>query len=359
VRWVVAQPGPDWSVHDVHVGWCEALRELGETVSEFNLNDRLSFFDNAFLRVGDEPVDGQPEQFRKALTAEQATELAVAGLAAMLWKFRPHVLLLVSGFFADTQLLDHARKAYGTRVVALMTEQPYELDRELALAAHCDLVLLNDPLHLDRFAGAAPTVFAPHAYRPAVHYPGPPVPALACDVAFVGTGFGSRRAFFEGLHGSGRLDGRDVLLAGNWRGLADDSPLRKWIGTDDPGHCVDNAQTADLYRSARCGINLYRREAEHEQVTGGVAMGPREVEMAACGLFFVRDPRPEGDQVLPMLPTFTTPEEAGDLIAWYLDHPDTRRALALRAGAAVADRTFTASATKLLGLLGRQPTATS
>jgi spore maturation protein CgeB len=265
----------------------------------------------------------------------------------------------VSGFFHDGQMLDHARRAYGTRVVALMTEQPYELERELALAAHADLVLLNDPLHIDRFAELAPTVFAPHAYRPAVHHPGPPVAALDCDLGFVGTGFGSRRAFFEALHASGRLDGRDVLLAGNWRGLADDSPLRKWIGTDDPGHCVDNAQTADLYRSARCGINLYRREAEHEQVTGGVAMGPREVEMAACGLFFVRDPRPEGDQVLPMLPTFTTPGEAGDLIAWYLDHPDSRRAVADAACAAVADRTFTASAQKLLGYFDRQPTATT
>lgn len=356
----MAQPGPDWSVHDVHVGWCEALRELGETVAEFNLNDRLSFFDNAFLRVGDdEPAAGRPEQFRKALSAKQAVELAVSGLAETLWKFRPHVLLLVSGFFTDEQLLDHAREAYGTRVVALMTEQPYELDRELALAAHCDLVLLNDPLHLDRFSAVAPSVFAPHAYRPSVHHPGPPSPALECDLAFVGTGFGSRRWFFEELHGSGHLDGRDVLLAGNWRGLDDDSPLRKWIGADDPGHCLDNPAAADLYRSARVGLNLYRREAEHEQITGGVAMGPREVEMAACGLFFVRDPRPEGDHVLSMLPTFDSPEEAGELIAWYLDHPDSRRALALRAGAAVADRTFTASATKLLGLLGRQPTATS
>lgn len=349
MRWVVTQPGPDWSVHDVHVGWCEALRHLGEDVHEFNFNDRLTFFDNAFLRVGeDEPAEGEPDTFRKALTGDQAIELAIGGLAATLWKVRPHVLLLVSGFFHEGQMLDHARRAYGTKVVALMTEQPYELERELALAAHCDLVLLNDPMHIDRFAEVTRAVFAPHAYRPAVHYPGAGQPA--CDLAFVGTGFGSRRWFFEQMHAGGWLDAVDVVLGGNWMGLADDSPLRKFIGADDPGHCLDNALAADLYRSARVGINLYRREAEHEQTTGGYAMGPREVEMAACGLFFLRDPRYEGDTVLSMLPRFTSPDEAGHLLRWYLDHPDVRRDLAHAASAAVADRTFTNSAKKLLSL---------
>lgn len=350
MRWLVAQPGPDWSVHDVHVGWCEALRGLGEDVHEWNFNDRLSFYDNVVLRVGDETADGQ-EQFRKALTGEQAIELAVSTLAASLWKVRPDVLLLVSGFFHEGRMLDHARRAYGTRVVALMTEQPYELERELALAAHCDLVLLNDPMHLDRFAEVTPTVFAPHAYRPTVHHPGPGSPES--DLAFVGTGFGSRRWFFERLHEGGWLDTVDVILGGNWFGLADDSPLRKYIGADDPGHCLDNHLTADVYRGAKVGINLYRREAENGETTAGIAMGPREVEMAACGLFFLRDPRDEGDAVLSMLPRFTSPDEAGALLRWYLDRPDLRRALADAACAAVADRTFTASATKLLGLLGQ------
>jgi hypothetical protein len=78
--------------------------------------------------------------------------------------------------------------------------------------------------------------------------------------------------------------------------------------------------------------------------------------MAACGAFFLRDPRPEGDRVLSMLPTFSDPDEAGALLRWHLDRPDTRRALADAACAAVADRTFTASATQLLRLLGKQPT---
>jgi hypothetical protein len=83
-------------------------------------------------------------------------------------------------------------------------------------------------------------------------------------------------------------------------------------------------------------------------------MGPREVEMAATQLWYARDPRPEGDDLLP-LPTFTSPGEAADLIRWALDQPVKREAAAAKAREAIADRTFTNAARRLLGLLDRQP----
>lgn len=340
-------------MHDVYVGWVEALQQLGEHVTTFNFDDRLAFYDHAVIDTQTTDDEGRP-LFRKALDSEQAKELAINGLAAMLWKTRPDVLLVVSGFFVPAELLDTAR-AYGTRVIIIHTEEPYEVDRELALAAHADLNLLNDPTHLDRFAQVAPAVFAPHAFRPVIHYPGPGRAELAADLAFVGTGFGSRRWFFGQLQEAGHLDGLEVLLAGNWVGMADDSPLRRFLATDDPEKCVDNADTAEIYRSAKVGLNLYRREADEGASAVGVAMGPREVEMAACGMFFLRDPRPEGDQVLHMLPTFDSPDEAGELLAWWLAHDDARQAVASQALVAVQDRTFYASATKLLRLFDRQP----
>lgn len=353
MRWLAVQPGPSWSVHDVYVGWVEALSALGEQVATFNLDDRLAFYDHAAIDTGEKTDAGEPI-FRKALDGDQAKELAVNGLAAQLWKTRPDILFIVSGFFIPTDLLDTARR-YGTKVVVVHTEEPYEVERETALAAHADLNLINDPLYMERFAALAPTVYAPHAYRPTVHHPGPPVPGLVCDLGFVGTGFGSRRWFFEELAASGALEGRDVLLGGNWQGLDDDSPLRKYIGADDVEKCVDNADTADIYRSARCGVNLYRREADDGGGVDGLAMGPREIEMAACGLFFLRDPRPEGDGVLHMLPTFRSPAEAGAELAWWLDHDAEREAVAVQAMAAVEGRTFTASAAQLLRLFDRQP----
>jgi spore maturation protein CgeB len=337
---VVAEPGPAFSVKDVYAGWVEALRELGQHVIEYNLSERLTFYSSTLKQVSE-------HTFVPYLTHDQALELAINGLYATLYKARPDVLLVVSGFFVPPELLDRARRS-GTRTVVAYTEVPYENDRQLRLAPYADVNLVDDPTGIDEFTRHGFTWYVPHAYRPSVHSPGPSISELECDLAFVGTGFPSRIDFLEAMD----LEGLDVLLAGNWAAVAESSPLRRFIATsvDD---CLDNDKTVQVYRSARLGLNLYRREAQRPELTQGWAMGPREVEMAACGLFFLRDPRPEGDEVLDMLPTFTSPDEASDLLRYWLARPRERAELALKAREAVADRTFTNYAAQLLRLLER------
>jgi len=301
----------------------------------------VTVFDLVFYERARLEVDGE---FRAALTAEQAIEMSINGLAAALFKVRPHVLLSVSTFWPDVQLFDQARRT-GTKVVLLHTESPYEEERQLRLAPHADLNLLNDPTNIAQYQALAPTVYAPHAYNPAVHCPGPSEEKPS-DFAFCGTGYPSRVEFFEAMD----LTGLDVALAGNWMNLADESPLRRYV-VHDLDECFDNADTVGLYRAARMGINLYRREAERPELSAGWALGPREVEMAAIGLPFLRDPRGEGDQVLPMLPTFTTPAEATELLHWWLAHDSHRETAALQAREAIQDRTFENHAAKLLRLL--------
>lgn len=337
MRWVVAHPGPGFSVADVYVGWVEALRAAGQHVLEFNLGDRLVFYSKAELAQDD-------GEYRRAFTDEQAIEHAVNGLAAALYKVRPHVLLSVSTFWPDVRLFDMARH-HGTRVVLLHTESPYEDERQLKLAPHADLNLLNDPTNLKAFEDAGPTVYAPHAYRPAVHCPGP-TDEPPSDLTFVGTGYPSRVEFLEAMD----LDGIGFALAGNWMNLPDDSPLRKHV-VHDIDECFDNEDAVSLYRASKAGLNLYRREAEHPELSAGWAMGPREVEMAAAGLFFLRDPRDEGDEVLHMLPTFGDPADASDQLRWWLAHDRQREAAAIQARQAIHDRTFDNHAAKLLRLL--------
>ncbi|HEX6970009.1 MAG TPA: glycosyltransferase [Micromonosporaceae bacterium] len=337
MRFLVAQPGPAFSVQDVYVGWVEALKDLGHTAVEFNLDRRLAFYSSAEFEYEGE---------RRHLSDDQVTEMAINGLCASLYKVRPDVLLVVSGFFVPLALMDLARKAYGTRVVVLHTESPYEDDRQLQVAEHADLNLLNDPTNIDQFKQVSRAVYMPHAYRPTLHCPGPAKPELVCDLGFVGTGYQSRVDFFESMD----LDGLDVLLGGNWQLLAEDSPLRKYLG-HDIDKCLDNEETVDLYRSARVGINLYRRESRKPELSQGWAMGPREVEMAACGAFFLRDSRPEGDELLPMLPRFSSPAEASELLRWWLAHDRLRRDAAEAARVAVQNRTFTNHAKQLLRLL--------
>lgn len=338
MRWLVCEPGPAFSVADCHVGYVEALRAAGEHVVEFPLGSALSFYDNVLVPAG-------PGRFRKAVSGQTAAHMASDRLAGALYKVRPDVLLIISGFFVDGQLLERARRD-GVKVVTLHTEEPYEHQRELALAEHADLALLTDPVNLADFRAVARAEFAPHAYRPTVHHPGAADPVLACDFAFVGTGYDSRIRFLESMD----LDGLDVVLAGNWQQLTEGSPLRPHVatGVDD---CLDNEDAAALYRSAKVGLNLYRREGES---AAGWSMGPREVEMAACGLFFLRDPRPETDTVLPMLPTFADAAEAGELLRWWLARPERRDRTAAKAFEAIHDRTFDNNVAALLRLLDKE-----
>ena len=189
MRWVVAQPGPSFSVHDTYVGWVEALRAAGEHVIEFNLDERLTFYSSALKQVS-------ASTFGPYLTAEQAYAFAENDLYAHLYKAWPDILFVVSGFFVSPELLDKARRSR-TRVVILHTESPYEDERMLRLAPYADLMLVDDPTNIDIFTHVCPTLYMPKAYRPAVHHPGPAVPELECDLAFVGTGFPSRIRFFD------------------------------------------------------------------------------------------------------------------------------------------------------------------
>jgi len=290
MRWLVCHPGPRWSVADVHAGWVEALQELGEQVSVFNLDARLTLYDRALIDTGKLP-DGSL-QLRKALTHEQAIALAANGILSACYQFWPDVVLVISYLFVPADLLDLLR-ARGHKVVLVHTESPYQDDEQITLAAHANLSLVNDPTNLDRFREVTRAEYVPQAYRPSVHHPGPAHPDLAADLAFVATGFPSRIEFLERMD----LDGLNVLLAGNWQLLGPDSPLRKWVAHDEK-ECLDNDQTAAVYRSARAGLNLYRREAERPELSAGWACGPREIEMAACGLWFAREPRGEGDELL-------------------------------------------------------------
>jgi spore maturation protein CgeB len=340
MRWLVSHPGPHYSVADLFTGWVEALRGLGEEVHEFRFDDRLNAFAASYREEGDAP-DGL-KCFRRMYDDEQVKLLSVDGLCATLFKVRPDVLMLISGFFIPPALLEHIQRS-GIAVVIIHTESPYEDVRQLELAPYAHLNLLNDPANIEAFQAVAPTLYLPHSYRPSVHRPAVPGHEPRYDFSFVGTAFASRIEFFESLD----LDGLDVLLAGNWQQLSGESPLYPYLA-DDPRECMDNADTADVYRDTRIGINFYRREAQHPDLVPGVAMGPREVEMAACGLFFLRDPRPEGDEVLDMLPHFTCAEEASALLRWYLAHPGERQVLADKAREAVADRTFDQHARALL-----------
>jgi spore maturation protein CgeB len=344
MRWLLIHPGPSWSVADVFNGWSEALTSLGEQVQEYELDARLRFYNSALTETGELDEHGRPG-VRKFLDREQAIQLAIDGLLGACYRWWPDVILCVSAFFVPPWMLEVIRDRKH-KIVMVMTESPYQDDFQLKMARYADLTLVNDPVNLEQYRAIGPAEYMPHQYRESVHYAPPPGTAPEYDFTFIGTGFPSRVRFFSQMD----LAGLDICLRGLWMDLPEDSPLRDWAVTDSDD-CVDNTETAAIYRQSRTGINFYRREAEDAHVGEGWACGPREIEMAACGLWFTRDPRGESDELFPMLPSFTSPAEASEHIRWALAHPQERAEAALKARAAIADRTFTNAAKRLLTLL--------
>lgn len=343
---LLVRPGPSFSVQDVAFGWRDGLRACGAHVADFNLDDRLEFYSSQLCEF-----DGE---LRRTLSMEDAARRAATTLYEACYTYWPDIVLIVSALYIPMEVIDTIR-AHGHKVVLLFTESPYEDARQYDAAPHADVVLLNDPCNLEHYRALNPrSYYIPHAYRPEVHYPGPGNPEKASDFAFIGTGFPSRIEFFEQID----FDGLDFLLGGCWTTLPDESRLLPYLGHRKEW-CTDNVETAEVYRSTRSSLNLYRREIGFDGATGrgldtmdGWSMGPREVELAATGTFFLRDPRPESDEVLPMLPTFSEPGEVRPLLDWWLAHDTEREEAALKARAAIADRTFQANAAWFLQQLG-------
>lgn len=303
----------------------------------------------ALIDTGEKDEAGLPI-VRQAMTQEQAYTAATQGLTHACYTFWPDVIIFISAFFLNAATFQLLRQRNHTLVI-LHTESPYQDKEQLVRGQLADLNLLNDPVNLAQFREIGPAEYMPHAFRPSIHHPrpGPVNPELASDLCFIGTAFKSRIEFFEAMN----LAGLDVLIGGNdWGSIPDDSPVAPFVGSGlgNPD-CVDNPQAAELYRHARMGLNFYRRESEPDWDNRAWAMGPREVEMSAIGLPFLRDPRGEGDEVLPMLPQFAGPEDASEQLRWWLGHDREREEIALKARAAVADRTFTANAGRLLRML--------
>lgn len=338
MRALVVNPGPNFSVADVARGWAKGLAACGVDVRTFELDKLLDYFAYAYT-----DRDGQ---IVKTHTETEAIQLAAGQVKAACYDWWPDIVLVVSGFFMYPQLVEIMRSRH-RHIVLLCTESPYEDDAQLKKAAWYDAVVLNDPTNLDAFSEVCdgPALYAPHAYDPQVHYRAP-APHHA-DVSWIGTCYPSRARFLE------RVDwtGLDVSFGGNFK----DAPpeLLQFVG-HDPEDCVDNDVAAEVYRGSLASFNIYRAETNGQlsDTADGWAMGPREVEMARCGLWFARQSRPESDEVFPMLPTFTTPEELGDQLRWAIANPEARMMAVERAAAAVEDRTFDTNAARLLRALG-------
>lgn len=253
----------------------------------------------------------------------------------------------------------------GFKVVGAFTECPYEDQIDaVQKAQYFDTVFVNDLNSVEYWRPYNPnTHYIPHSYDPDKHFPWWDAPAGKVrhdikngheHVVYVGSGFSARQKYLEAIDWTGI----DLKIYGHWPLLKprDDAPpmYAPIMPTEDSKlipfvvpKLVENSFTARLYRGAAIGINLHRTERWSNNaemlIDSGEAysMGPRGVELAACGTFQVSDYRQEIVDVFgDACPIARSPEHMGSLIRKYLDDPVRRQELAVRQREAIKERTF-------------------
>jgi hypothetical protein len=246
-----------------------------------------------------------------------------------LWD-EPHLTARIQQFAPDLVFVVHGRRFSGlwrqiARSAVWLLDEPYEVDDTANWAGKFDHVFLNDPatLHRHQNATCLPVCYDPHLYT----NNGGPRPHA---VGFIGGGNGTRDRYLAGLARAGLLT---YVVGGAW---GDPEVNRRCLAGN-----IQPTQTAALYQQTQIILNVFR-EVHHfnrEQIPA-TSLNPRVYEALACGALVVSEWRPEVDQIVPELPTFTTEAECIDLIAYLLAHPVDAEDIRQRCADRLKDHTY-------------------
>lgn len=345
MRLLVVHPGAGYSTADIYNGLVPALESAGVEVKPYDLESRLI--------VAKHELRWYSKASGKAHNDADVVYGASRDVIERALRWNVDGVLVVSGMFLHPDLLILLRRA-GLRTAILLTESPYDDGHQMRITPLADVVWTNERSSVERLASVNPrTTYLPPAFDPQSHFPpSGMVTGLpdGHDVLFIGSYFEERQKLLESVDWSGI----DLGLYGQWRPLGSRSKLRQHLR----GGTTDNTVAAALYRRAKIGLNLYRESVGWgrgaDRVTQAESLNPRALELAACGTFQISNYRPEVAEVFgDAVPTFKTAEELGQLVRYFLQHPDERADKARRAMEAVRGHTFAAMAATILTDLDR------
>lgn len=346
LRIVCVHPGAVTSTADVCAGLMSALVARTDVcVAEYALGGRISWAGQFLALMYRRAKKADPEVVFPS--PDDVIKRAIRDLPDAAWKHCADWILIVSGMFVHPDAIACLRWFNKVKLGLLLTESPYEDDRQRHVIGLSHLAWTNERSSLLGLRQVQPhTEYLPHAVIPALHRPGPVDPKTPRhDVVFVGTPFPERVEWLSAVDWTGI----DLGLYGEWGRLPSRHRLRRFVKKGP----VPNRYAVELYRAAKIGLNLHRQsmgwEKESPRLTTAESLNPRAYELAACGCFAISDDRPETHEVFgDLVPTFHDPRDLGPLIRRWLADDAGRAALAAQLPACVAAHTWDARVATML-----------
>jgi hypothetical protein len=330
------EPGASWSTADVAAGLRLGLAHHGVALVRYRLDARIDR-SSRWLTYNWRRTKRSKPTIEKPTLADVFYQAGIGALEMAL-RHQVDAVLVVSAMFFHPDVVTLMTRA-GLRVVVLFTESPYDLEHELRMAARVNACWTTERSVIDEFRSVnRRSGYLRHAWHPERHRPGPQPgdeKFPAHDVVFVGSGFPERLAWLSAID----WRGIDLGLYGSW-----EISKRHLLAPYVKGGIIDNEQTAALYRRAKIGLNLYRL-GQHAE-----SLNPRAYELARCGAFHLSTARAEVGEVFgPLVPTCTTPQEAGALVRAWLPEDDRRAEVAAQLPGHVASDSWVERSAQVIG----------
>lgn len=340
-------PGASTSTHDVYSGIVRALEAKGHKLVKYELSHRISQA-GAFLTHSWK----QTKKAGQNLPRPNGADILYLAHGDVLLRALHHDcdwVLIFSAMYTPAHIIKILKKA-GLKVAVLLTESPYNDSEQAMIVKHADIAWTHERLSVDFLRMTNPNVhYLPHAYDQDIHnFASDREDEIRShDVVFVGTGFRERVDLLSAVDWTDI----DFGLYGIWQ-MGSKSKLRRHMVAGE----TPNDVTAGLYRNAKIGLNLFRRSRTFdrfsEKIERADSISLRTYELAACGCFFISDPRPELFEIFgDLVPTFSNAEELEDLIRRYLGDPAERERIARLLPEAVRGHTWAERASQLMSEL--------
>ena len=347
MRILLIEPGASWATADVAAGLRIGLETHGVQLVRYQLDQRIDR-SQKWLHYNWRRTKKTNPAIEKPNVADVFYQAGIGALEMAL-RHQVDAVLAVSAMFLHPDVIVLMKRA-GLRVVVAFTESPYDIEKELIVAALVDGCWTNERTSVAAFQAVCPASgYLPHAWHPERHRPGPHAgdsDVAAHDVVFVGSAFHERVDWLTAVDWTGI----DLGLYGSWEALGSRHALRRFVR----GAEVDNEQAAALYRRAKVGLNLYRTSKGWGRMAPAIdyaeSLNPRAYELAACGVFSISSDRAEVREVFgDRVPTVTTPAEVSALLRTWLRDDVARARIAAELPACVAESSWVDRSTRVIG----------